>query len=183
MSKNTGKILSAFRSLAGDNCEIISGKVVAGSIDESNGTISVLPTDGASAIEGVLLKAYSASGNGILQIPRDNSDVVIASIDGPGEWAALLISEPEKVSVKVENVTCLITADEVRITNGSVTLAVTSEVFKMTTPTESLYAVLNDLLTAISALTVGTSTGPSSVPINLASFASLQTRLTNLISA
>ncbi len=183
MSKNTGKILSAFRALAGGSCEIISGKVVAGSIDETNGTISVLPTDGESPIEGVMLKAHSAGGNGILQIPKDDTDVVIASIDGTGEWAVLLISEPEQVSVKIDNVECLITADAVTIANGSVAFVLTPEIIKMTTPTESLYAVLNDMITAITSLTVGTSTGPSTVPINVASFTALQARLSNLTSA
>lgn len=183
MSKNTGKILSAFRTLAGDSCEIKSGKVVAGSIDETNGTISVLPTDGDAPIEGVLLKAHSVSGNGILQIPKDDTDVVISSIDGPGEWVALLISEPEQVSVKIDNVECLITANEVTIANGNVAFVLTPEVIKMTTPTESLHAVLNDLITAITSLTVGTSTGPSTVPINVASFTALQARLSNLTSA
>ena len=44
-------------------------------------------------------------------------------------------------------------------------------------------ALLNELLTALSSLSVGTGTGPSTPPLNAAQFAKLQTQLSTLFTA
>jgi hypothetical protein len=183
MSKNTMKILTGLRTLADRPYEIVSGKVVAGSVDEGAGTVTILPTDAEEPIEGVLLKAITTMGNGVLQLPKDNSDVIIGSVDGPGEWVVLKISDPEQVVITIDTMECRITADEVMVAHSGIVFRIGDGVFKMSTPSESLYALLNDLITALTSLTVGTSTGPSTVPINVASFSALLTRLSNLTSA
>ena len=58
-------------------------------------------------------------------------------------------------------------------------LAMTSEIDKVSlrTDTEDMKELLADLLTAIKVLTVPTSVGPSGVPINIADFTAIETRL------
>ena len=50
-------------------------------------------------------------------------------------------------------------------------------------PGVSLFTLLNELLTALSSLSVGTGTGPSTPPLNAAQFAKLQTQLSTLFTA
>ena len=47
---------------------------------------------------------------------------------------------------------------------------------------DTLKSILNDILKAIQTMTVMTSVGPSSVPINVADFASIQAKLQNILS-
>lgn len=47
---------------------------------------------------------------------------------------------------------------------------------------DTLKGILNDILNAIQTMTVMTSTGPSSVPINVADFASIQAKLQTILS-
>ena len=47
----------------------------------------------------------------------------------------------------------------------------------------SLYKILNDLLTAIQSLSVGTPAGPSTPPINAAQFSKIQTELSTFLSS
>lgn len=50
-------------------------------------------------------------------------------------------------------------------------------------PGTSLFTLLNELLTAISTMTVATGTGPSSPPVNAAQFSKIQTQLSTLFTA
>lgn len=77
---------------------LLSGKVVAGSIDNENYTVDVLltidsDTDEDDSLnvpsEGVFLGCVSMNNNGILLYPADNSDVIIGSVDGDGNYTLL----------------------------------------------------------------------------------------------
>ena len=182
MSKNIAKIKHGIQALAGKPYEITSGTVVPGSVDTDLYTMSVQPTDDTGAIEGVMLGSVTGS-NGILLIPKDGSSVIIGSIDGPGEWTLLKASELQKAIITVGHVTYEIDNTQVNVQNSDVVFNIGASVFKMNTSSESLFSLLQDLLTGLTLLTVGTSTGPSSVPVNVATFNNLLTRLNNLLSA
>lgn len=183
MTKNGVKICAGIRELTNKPYEIISGKVKQGSIDTSNLTISVETSDGSEPIEEVTLNVCTGISNGLVLIPKEGSDIVIGTVDGPGEWSLIRASELTKAIIKIGSVTYEMDGDQVKIENGSVVFEIGSSSFKMNTAGEGLYQLLKDLITAITFLTVGTSGGPSSVPVNVATFNSLLTRLGNLLSA
>lgn len=183
MNRNTARIRDGIKALTGKPYELISGTVVAGSTDPGAGTVSILPTGEDHPVEGVVLRAIAGGSSGVLLVPKDGSDVVIASIDGPGEWMVIKSSELEKAIITIGNVSCELDDTQLSITNGSVTFGIGNAVYKMNTAGESLFQWLTDLVTALTALTVGTSVGPSTVPVNVAAFTALLTRLSSLLSA
>ena len=77
MTKNSVKISEGIRALTRQPYEIMSGTVVAGSVDEGNQTISVQPDGQEGIIEGVLLGAVSATTDAIVVVPKEGSHVVI----------------------------------------------------------------------------------------------------------
>ena len=183
MSKNTAKIKAGIRALANNPYEIISGTVVPGSINTSEYSICVQPSDDSEPIEGVMLNPVTGNGNGMILFPGDGSNVIIGSIDGPGEWVLLKASELTKAIITIEDVTYELDNTQVNIRNGNVIFNVSNSVFKMNTPGESLFQLLKDCFTYITALTVSTPSGTSSVPVNVADFNNLITRLNNLLTS
>ena len=93
MTKNTAKIKEGIRALANSTNEIISGTVVPGSINTIEYSMSVLSSDDGDPVEGVMLNSVIESGNGMILFPADGSNVIIGSIDGPGEWTLLKANE------------------------------------------------------------------------------------------
>ncbi len=182
MNKNTAKIKSGIRELADKDNEIISGTFVAGSFSSISNTISVLPSSGGLPIEGVMLNTITGSTNGFIIYPADGSNVVIGTIDGPGEWILLRAADLVKAAITIGTVVYEIDNTQVSIVNGALTLNVGNTVFKMNTATDGLYALLHDLISAITMLTVPTTGGPSGVPINVLAFNALLTRLESLLA-
>ncbi len=108
--------------------------------------------------------------------------MVLASIDGPGIWTVIKTNELDRAMVTIGNTRYEMNDNLISVQNGNTILTVGTDAFKMNTLSESLFNILNDLITGITALTVGTSGGPSTPPTNLATFTSLLTRLSNLLT-
>jgi hypothetical protein len=70
----------------------------------------------------------------------------------------------------------------VKIESGNTVIEVES-LIRIATASESLHGILNELITAITLITVPTPAGPSGVPVNAATFNTIVTRLSNLLSA
>jgi hypothetical protein len=183
MTKNSSKIKAGIRTLVFKPNEIISGTVVPGSTNGGAYTISVQPSDESQPIHGVMLNAITNDGNGLILFPKDGSDVIIGSIDGPGEWTVIRTSEILRAVITIERVTYELDSEQVKMQNGDVVFSVGSALFKMNTVSESLFQLLKDCFTYIAELTVTTSSGPSSTPVNAADFANLITRLNNLLTS
>lgn len=180
MNRNTAKINAGIRALTHKSFEIISGKAV--SVDAGAGTMVVSPSDDSEPIRDVRLIAKTSSTDGMIIYPDADSDVVIGSIDGPGEWTLLQASKITKATIKIGSVSYEMTDDKVTIQNSNVLLDISNTVFKMNTASESLFDILKDLLTYLTVLTVPTPSGPSSIPTNVADFTTLITRLSNLLA-
>ena len=101
MTKNISNIKDGIVALTHHPNELVSGTMVPGSLDEDSYTISVLPTAGTDAIDGVLLNAVTENGNGLILFPADNSNVIIGSIDGPGEWTLIRASDITKAMITI----------------------------------------------------------------------------------
>ena len=159
--------------------EVRSGTVVPGSVDTDSYTVSILPSGGGKAIDGVLLNSTATNGNGVIAIPRDNSDVVIGTIDGPGEWVVLKTGMVDKVFVKIGNVSCIADSSGVTIQNDGVVFNVGTTKFRMNTGTENLYDLLKDLIQAIRDMSCPPTTYK---PANLTTFEGLSLRLESLLT-
>lgn len=181
MNKNAAKIKAGIRSLAGKPNEIISGTVIPGSIDADMYTISVQTTDDNAVIDGVMLTSITGSDDGLILFPAENSNVIIGSIDGQGEWFLIAVGAITKAQLKIGSVFYEMDGSSVTIQNGNVVLDLSAGLFKLNTAGESLYQLLKDCFTYITALTVPTPSGTSSVPVNVADFNNLITRLDNLL--
>ena len=183
MTKNTAKIKAGIRALANNPYEIISGTVVPGSVNTGEYSMSVQPSDDSDPIEGVMLNPVTENGNGMILFPKDGSNVVIGSVDGSGEWVLMRASDLTKAIITIGDVTYEMDNTQMNIRNGDVIFNVSDRVFKMKTPEESLYQLLKDCFTYITALTVPTPSGTSSVPVNVADFNNLITRLDHLLTS
>ena len=182
MSKNASRIKAGIQALAGRPYELISGTVVSGSVDTGAWTMSVQLPDGSMHITGVRLNAVTEDDNGLLLVPADGSNVVIGSIDGPGEWVLIRASKIAKASIKIGSVSCNADDTQVSLTNGNVLFNISNSVFKMHTPSEDLFTLLKDLITYVAELTVPTAAGTSGTPLNAADLNNLITRLSNLLT-
>jgi hypothetical protein len=183
MNQTREKIRQAVQDLSAKPNEIRSGTVVAGSLDAAANTCSVLLTGEEKPIFGVLLTPSSGNQAGVIIHPADNSSIVVGSADGGGEWFVVAATNIVKATIAIDNASFEMTADTLKITNGSMLWQAGSGAFKVNAATESLYAILHDLISYITVLTVPTSSGPSGVPTNITDFATLLTRLGNVLSA
>lgn len=182
MNRNLVRIREGIQSLTSGQYELISGTVVPGSVNLTDYCVTVLPTNGEVPVDGVMLSSVINNGNGLIMVPADGSNVVIGSVDGPGEWSVIKASDVIKVIVTIGSVRFEMNDAHVNIQNGSVQFDISNSVFKVNTPSESLYQLLKDCFTYITALTVSTPSGTSSFPINVADFNNLITRLDNLLT-
>jgi len=182
MTKNSSKIRAAIEAMARQPVEITSGTVLAGSLDEEAGTVTVQPTDDGMPIADVKITSVAGANYGMLLYPDDDSDVVIATVDGPGEWVVLTPGKLKKAALTIGSVSFTMDSEQVNFVNSNTILNMTDSLFKMKTASESLFSLLNDLISYIMQLTVPTPAGNSGVPINVADFNSLISRLNNLLT-
>lgn len=182
MNRNVSKIRERLRAAVHKPDEIISGVVLPGSFDSEANTIAVQPGGNSPAVEGVRLCALTYSEQAMILVPADNSHVVIASIDGPGEWVVLSASQLTRAFIRIGNVAYDMDDTQLHISNNDVGISLSDAAIRLNTGSESLYDLLHDLLDAIKAITVSTAAGTSSVPVNISAFDSLLTRLENLLT-
>lgn len=196
------------RTRKGDMFPVMSGKVVVGSVDAENGVCSVVltggntegETDGAASVEveGVLLSSVSLNSNGVLCYPADNSDVLVAEIDGPGQYAIIKCSTLVKHILKIGATKVTVTDGHVNTEVGSNTkfsvedgtvkaqvgsttkLTMSNSGYKIEAGGQELGAVLKEILINILSMTVTTKDGPSGTPLNFVAFQNDYTKLTEI---
>ncbi len=117
-------------------------------------------------VKGVMLNSVLGNANGFIQFPADDSDAIIASIDGSGEYFLVRAAVLTKAMVNIGETSFTIDASGYSIEHNG----------------ESLTQILKDLLDRIVAITVPTSSGASGTPINAADFTNIKTRLDNLLT-
>jgi len=164
MSKNAAKIKSGLQHLSNRPHEIISGTVV--SVDEGAATMSVLLTDYDTNVDNVLLNGVSDNLNGLLLIPSVNSNVVIASIDGPGEYTLVRASNIDKALINI----------------GTTKLTIDSNGYNVSHNGESLTKIMSDLLSALQAMTFTNGGGTTPPADNISAITDIATRLNNLLT-
>lgn len=96
MSKNRKKIVEAIQNISAPSEDaIMSGYVKE--VDEAKATMRVVLNISGQVIEGVMLHALGGSLKGMVIIPEQDSDVVICSVDGSGEYMLVQADKIKKV--------------------------------------------------------------------------------------
>ncbi len=180
MTRNSAKIAEGIKNLTWRPYEVISGVVEA--VNTGELTIDVMPDDSGHVIKGVVLSTHVEQTEGVIIVPKEGSNVIIASIDGPGMWCMLKSSEITQARITIKDVVYEMDETLVRIRNKDAGIDITDSVVKITTQNESLFKLLKDCFTYLTQLTVPTPAGASSVPTNVSDFANLLTRLNNLLN-
>ena len=126
MSQTDKKIAQLIDSIShkrGDaiSFTIMSGTVVAGSVDTEEVTCTVLLSsdDADTPTEGVLLNAVTLDANGLILYPADGSNVWVAEIDGPGKWGIIKCSDLVKAVVTCGSAKLTITDGLIQLNDGS----------------------------------------------------------------
>ncbi len=102
MSKNRKKIVAAIQGLGAPvEDTVMSGYVKT--VVEEKATMSVVLNTSGQLVEGVLLHALGNSLKGFVVIPEPDSDVVICSVDGSGEYMLLQADKINKVLLDIES--------------------------------------------------------------------------------
>lgn len=155
-------------------------------IDEGARTCDVRV--GGIVYESVALYAIEkADLKGFVFIPKQGSGVMISRVGNSNRRFVELFSEVDKVlltvgadleatidasgiDVKLDKVEIRVDASGMVVKTEKTTLQAKISGFKMTRGSAGLKKTLSDLCAAIGALTVSTSVGPSSIPINKSQF-------------
>ncbi|MGN6568228.1 MAG: hypothetical protein ACTHJ0_09760 [Flavipsychrobacter sp.] len=163
MSKNAAKIKTGLQHLSAKPYEILSGTVV--SVDEATATMSVQPTDYDTNLDTVLLNGVGTNLNGLILIPSVGSNVIIGSVDGPGEYALIRASNIDKALLNI----------------GATELTIDKSGYSITHNGESLTKIMSDLLTALIEQTFSNGAGTTTPSSKLSALQELQMRLNNLL--
>ena len=114
----------------------------------------------------------------------DNDLKVVIDTENIDIWKGEKITvhvDTEKLEVTNDKVKALHDADKLTITADNTTVKASTTGVTITRGGSGLKKTLDDMLTAIQALTVTTPHGPSGTPINSAKFASIQADLPNYL--
>ncbi len=159
----------------------MTGTVVAGSVDDTDGTFSVRLTTGGQQVDGILPGCVSGA-DGVICFPEDGADVVLIEVGDSGGIMMLSASRLTKVVVTTGSSKVEAKADEVKVQVGGTVLCISGSGVAIGSATESLLAVLGDLMSALAVLTVPTASGVSGVPVNASDFVGLSTRLNVILT-
>ena len=153
---------------------IMSGNVVAGSVDTDMGTCTVLmdiddPVTSGTA--GVTINVWLQDANGFMLYPKDESAVLVAEVNGPGMWSIIKCSDLVKVLVTIDNNIIEMDTNQIQLTQGAAVMTIAGGCFNFKNGSKNLTTIMQNILDHIQQLKVGTGTGPSTVPINVSDFA------------
>ncbi len=142
--------------------------IITGTATEVTDTSCTLTREEAPELHGVRLNGIDDELESYATIvPKEGSEVLVGIVEGQKtEGVVLRCSEVEKVIWKC----------------GDTALTFSAGGYKMERSSESLKALLSDILDAINQLTVTTSAGPSGTPINAPAFSQIKQRLNDLFA-
>lgn len=155
---------------------LIAVKVL--SVNESECTVEV-EFDGGAKIDDVQLRSVVKTGNKVVLLPKVNSIVLISSINKSNEYYVVAVEEVTGIINLIDDVSVKVTGTDVTTEIKTVKYTIDQDGFLLKKGTETMKKIMDDLLQGIQVLTVNTNVGPSSVPINVATFAAIKVRVDN----
>ena len=176
MGQEDKEVAELIRSIAnkgqqtGSSFPVMSGTVVAGSVDMGACTCSVVlsvdPVD-FDGRTGILINGVSGNVNGVLFFPADGSNVWVAEIDGPDKWGIIKTTEVVECRFTVGSSKLSVKDGLMQFNDGS--LGGMVKVAALTAKLNNLENIVNDLVakynthTHILTLTSGTGTAAPTV--------------------
>lgn len=191
-----GNLRDTLLQLVNNNEELYSliGEVTA--IDMDAMTCDVRPLNGSADVFGVRMSA-DPDHRGLHLIPKQGSICVITFLSKDTAYLSL-ISDLDQLMVDIEDTSLIINDEGIEIKRGNTAITATSSEIVIISGSEikatgsgvlikngaeSLRGILDDLITQITLMTVGTPAGPSTVPVNAAAFSLIKTRLSTLLTS
>ncbi|WP_297096370.1 hypothetical protein [uncultured Draconibacterium sp.] len=167
-------------------------------VNEEEFTCTVIFDDELEYTDVRLRSVIDSEKQGFCFIPKQESLVQVGRIANSEQLFVALFSEVDKIILttgnleltvdadmielkKGEKLSVLVTEEELTINADQSMLKQTAGGFTMVRSGEGLKKILQDLITAITQLTVPTGVGPSGVPINTAAFQAINNRLNNFL--
>ena len=179
MSERTEAIRKKILEMFSGNDQVFP--VTIKSVDEDEFTCTVL-FDGELEYTDVRLRSIIDSDKqGFCFIPTVGSMVQVGRIADSEQLFVALFSEVDKVLMNSGSLEVIVDQSKVEVKKGNTTFKQTEAGFTLTKDSEGLKKILQDLITAITQLTVPTGVGPSGMPINTTAFQSIKTRVGNLM--
>ncbi len=154
------KALASFSSMYGPQNTMLA---TVESVNEGEFTC-VLQDDDNDELkyEDVRLRPVLDGKESVTIFPKVGTWALAVRIEEDEDWMVMAVGEADKVKVIVGDCEWTI-----------------KEGFLMKKGSETMKKIMDDLLTGIQLLTVNTNVGPSSVPINIATFIGIKTRVDN----
>lgn len=171
---------------------------IVSKVDEKEFTCEVKRDDTVDYFDVRLRGLINPDLKGMAFIPAIGSTVLVCRIGNSNELFVCQFTEVDKLIftsgdisltcnqdkialLKGEKLSVVVEADSMTMTADQATLKVGTDGLTLTKGTSGLKKTLDDLLTAITKLTVTTGVGPSGPPINVADFTKVQQDLSNYL--
>ena len=149
-------------------------------------TFSQQPDTGATKFGGgsfddARLKSVIKDGNKFLLIPKVGSVVLVAKIENSDEYVVIAVEEITEHRINIDNVKFIVDDQGLSTAINAVEFNISEDGFLVRKGEETLKRIFDDLFKAIEKITVNTNVGPSSIPINVASFEAIKLRVANFL--
>lgn len=138
-------------------------------VDKANLTCDVKTADELYIFSDIKLNAVYAFESGLNVIPKNGSFVVVTFIDKNIGYVSMF-SEVEEIDMKIDDLELNASKDGLEIKKGSLEVTIKEKI-----KIQNLKKDLDDLVTAIKAITVPTGVGPSGTPVNAVQFDAFKT--------
>lgn len=144
------------------------------SVNEAEFTCVLEDDDDAELVyDDVRLRPVLDGNESVTLVPKIGTWALAIRMEDDEDWMLLAAGEMEKIIMKANS--------KISLKVGDREFTIDSK-FLVKKGTETLKKIMDDTLDAIQQLTVNTNVGPSSVPINAATFAAIKTRISNFLS-
>ncbi len=179
MSERTEAIKRKLQELFAGETQVFP--VTVKEVNEDEFTCSVLFDDELEYTDVRLRSVIDSAKQGFCFIPKVGSRIMVGRIANSEQLFVALFSEVDKVLLTSGSLELTIDQDKLELKKGEAILKQTEAGFTMIRSGEGLKKILEDLITAITQLTVPTGVGPSGMPINAAAFTAIKNRIGNLM--
>lgn len=176
------RIQAAMKALAQPKSHYDSAALLLGIVRSVKGMDTAeVEVDGLLYHDVQIQAIASGSGKSIVTVPAVGSKCLIASIEHGAGYVLLCCDEIDKIEGEVQGGKLKIDNTGVSYEKQSMQVSLATDGIDLKIGTNSLGGLIDELISAIAKLTVTTSAGVSTVPVNLAEFISLQTKFKLLL--
>lgn len=171
------KLLASVGGESFANSAILQGTVIS----VSNDVTADVEVDGLTYHDVQLQAIKNGSGKSLVLVPANKTKCLIGSIENGDRFYMLTCDQVEKVIGKIQGADLLIDKNGFSYEKGTTKFVVEGGSVEIKRGANSLGSLIDELISAVLKLTVGTPAGPSTVPSNAPEFAIIQTKFKTLL--